>query len=137
VRVFFDSSAFAKRYLAEPGTREVLAWCDRAVEIGLSAIALPEIVSAFCRLKREAKITPTQYQQLKNELIGDVEDVAICDLAPNVLAGSIRALEASSLRSMDAIHIASALALECDLFVSADQRQCEAAALAGLNVERV
>ena len=50
MRVCFDSSAFAKRYINEPGTAEVLAWCDRADELVLSVIALPEMISAFCRL---------------------------------------------------------------------------------------
>jgi len=62
VRVFFDSSAFVKRYVEESGTDAVLNWCDQATEIGLSAIALPEIVSAFCRLRREDKINDTQYR---------------------------------------------------------------------------
>ena len=47
MRVFFDSSAFAKRYVDEVGTPEVLIWCDRANELLLSVIALPELVSAF------------------------------------------------------------------------------------------
>lgn len=50
MRVFFDTSAFVKRYIYEAGTDSVLEWCDRATEIGLSGIALPEIVSAFYRL---------------------------------------------------------------------------------------
>jgi predicted nucleic acid-binding protein len=38
---------------------------------------------------------------------------------------------------MDAIHIGSALALNADVFVSADNRQLEAAARAGLVVQQV
>ena len=72
--VFFDSSAFAKRYVQELGSETVGEWCDRATEIGLAAIALPEIVSAFCRLQREGKITLEQYQQLKGELFADIDD---------------------------------------------------------------
>lgn len=137
MRIFFDSSAFAKRYVREAGTDQVLALCDQATEMGMSAIALPEIISAFCRLNRENKITRVQYQQIKDALIADIEDAAICDLTANVLANSIKALELASMRSMDAIHIGSALALQCDLFVSADLRQCDAASRIGLRVERV
>ena len=53
MRVFFDSSAFVKRYVREAGTDLVLSWCEQATELCLSGIALPEIVSAFCRLLRE------------------------------------------------------------------------------------
>lgn len=135
--VFFDSSAFAKRYVQEAGSDEVLSWSERASEIGLSGIALPEIISAFCRLSREKRISRKQYHSLKVSLLEDVRDAAICDLSPEVIRHSILALEKSVLRGMDAIHIGSALALSAAVFVSADQRQCHAAKLAGLRVVKV
>ena len=137
MRVFFDSSAFVKRYVREVGTDAVLEWCDRATEIGLFGIALPEIISAFCRLRSEARIHDTQYRQLKSLLLTDIEDAAICDLTPAVLAQAISSLETNVLRGMDAIHIGSAVTLGADVFISADQRQREAAARAGLRVEAV
>ncbi len=137
MRVFFDTSAFVKRYIAENGTDTVLDWCQRATEIGLSAIAVPELISAFCRLQRENKITNQQYQQLKKALLSDVEDIAIGDLTPLVLSQTVISLENNVLRAMDAIHIGSAMALECDVFISADQRQLVAAEQAGLNVVTV
>jgi len=133
--VFFDSSAFVKRYIRESGTDQVLDWCDKATEIGLASIILPEIISAFCRLRRESIISDIQYRQLKSLLLADIEDAALCDLAPTVLAQTISALENNTLRAMDAIHIASAVIMKADVFISADKRQCEAAVQAGLRVE--
>lgn len=132
--VFFDSSAFVKRYVREEGTDLVLFWCEQATELCLSGIALPEIVSAFCRLLRENRITPEQYTHLKNTLMADITDAAICDLAPEVIRLSLLVLEKNTLRGMDAIHLGSALALKADIFVSADTRQSAAAAQAGLKV---
>lgn len=137
MRVFFDSSAFAKRYIHENGTDTVLEWCERATEIGLSGIALPEIISAFCRLRREKRITDTQYRQLKSLLLADIEDAAVCDLTPAILAQAVSCLETNILRGMDAIHIGSAVTIKADVFVSADKKQCDAAAQAGLQVEVV
>jgi hypothetical protein len=137
MRVFFDSSAFVKRYVREEGTDVVLSWCDQATELCLSGIALPEIVSAFCRLLRENLASPVQYRHLKNMLMADISDAAICDLTPEVIRHSIISLEKNVLRGMDAIHLGSALALKVDLFVSADARQCDAAAQAGLRVVQV
>ena len=133
--VFFDTSAFVKRYVNESGTDKVMAWCDRAAEIGLSGIALPEIISVFCRLQREGKITDGQYRQLKSLLMADIEDSVLCDLTPLVLSQAILSLENNVLRGMDALHIGSAVALKADVFISSDKRQCEAAGLAGLQVE--
>jgi predicted nucleic acid-binding protein len=135
VFIFFDSSAFVKRYVNEIGTENILALCDKATEIGLSGIALPEIISAFCRLRREGKIVDTQYRQLKSLLLADIEDVVICDLTPVVLAKAVACLEDNTLRGMDAIHIGSAVTLNADIFVSADKRQIDAAARVGLKVQ--
>lgn len=137
MRIFFDTSAFVKRYVSEDGTDAVLKWCDQATEIILSGIALAEIVSAFCRLHREGRITDTQYRQLKSLLLADIEDAAICDLTPAVLAQAILSLEMNVLRGMDAIHVGSAVVLKADLFVSSDKRQLDAAARMGLRVENV
>ena len=137
MRVFFDSSAFVKRYVREEGTDVVLSWCDQATELCLSGIALPEIVSAFCRLLREDLVSPVQYRHLKTMLMADISDAAICDLTPEVIRQSIISLEKSALRGMDATHLGSALALIVDLFVSADARQCDAATQAGLRVVQV
>jgi predicted nucleic acid-binding protein len=137
MRVFFDSSAFVKRYIREAGSDAVLQWCDQATEITLSGIALPELVSTFCRLHREGKINATQYRQLKSILLADIEDAAICDLTPMVLAHAISSLEGNVLRGMDAIHIGSALALKADIFISSDKRQLDAAARSGLRIGAV
>jgi predicted nucleic acid-binding protein len=137
MRVFFDSSAFVKRYIGEEGTDVVLSWCDQATELCLSGIALPEIISAFCRLQRENHVSPLQYRHLKTMLMADIIDASICDLTAEVMRHTIVGLENNVLRGMDAIHLGSALALEVDVFVSADARQCVAAEQAGLRVVQV
>lgn len=137
MRVFFDSSALAKRYIDEKGTREVLAWCDQASELTLSVIAIPELISAFSRLRRERKLSPNQYQRLKSELTADIADALICDTTPQVIGHSIQALEKHPLRGMDAIHIGAAVVSEAEVFVSADGKQCAAARALGLKVVAV
>ncbi len=132
MRVFLDSSAFAKRYIRETGTAEVLDWCDRASELALSGVALAEIVAAFCRLRRDGVLSPRDYDRLKANFLEDIRDVAVCDLTPPVMASAIRALERSPLRGMDAIHIGSAVAIGADVFLSADRKQHDAALAAGL-----
>lgn len=131
MRVFFDSSAFAKRYVGERGTSQVLEWCEQADELVLSVIALPEMISAFCRLRREARLTQAEYTQIKQDLMADLADAQLCD---TVIQFAIQALESSALRGMDPIHIGAAQLCEADVFVSADARQCAAARDAGLKV---
>ena len=137
MRIFFDSSAFVKRYVREAGTERVLALCDRADELVLSVIAVPEIMSAFCRLRREGKVSEADYDRLKRDLMEDVVDAMLCDVAQDIVAKSIESLEGGVLRGMDAIHVGTAYVTKCHLFVSSDARQCEAAIRAGLAVEQV
>jgi len=137
MRIFFDSSAFAKRYVREQGTDQVLALCDQATELCLSGIALVEIISAFCRLRREDRISSDQYRQIKALLLADITDAAISDLTPEVIRLSIISLESNVLRGMDALHIGSALALKADMFVTADTRQHAAALQAGLQATQI
>ncbi len=135
MRVFFDASAFAKRYVREEGTEEVLDWCNRADELALSIIAVSEIVSAFCRLKREARLSDAQYNACKENFLADITDAVICDTSPRVIQLAVSALERHALRGMDSIHIGAALACAADVFVTADVRQREAAKSLGLRVQ--
>ncbi|MEY2342259.1 type II toxin-antitoxin system VapC family toxin [Acidithiobacillus sp. IBUN Pt1247-S3] len=134
MRVYFDSSAFAKRYIQEAGTDTVLEWCQRANEMLLSVITVPEIISALCRLQREVRLSVEQYHGIKQALLADISDALICEMAPPVIQRAVHALEQYPLRGMDAIHVGAALAANADRFLSADQRQCLAAQALGLNV---
>ena len=134
MRVYFDSSAFAKRYIDETGTADVLAWCGRASELALSVIAVPEMISAFRRLQREGRLTDAQYQIIKRALMLDIADALICDTTPQVIQHAVKALENHTLRGMDAIHLGAALACTAEVFISADARQCRAAEAFGLQV---
>lgn len=134
VRVFFDSSAFAKRYLLEADTGVTLQWCERATELALSVIAVPELIAAFCRLRREGKISEGQYAQLKGDLLADLADIMIIDTTPHVIHQATLALEGHALRGMDAIHIGAAIACAAEVFITVDSRQRAAAAGMGLKV---
>jgi uncharacterized protein len=137
MRVFLDSSAFAKRYLMESGSATVLEWCSKADELAIASIAVPEIVSALNRLLREGKLSALQYQEAKSNLMADIVDIAICDLDAQVVHQAIQCLEQSTLRGMDAIHVACAISVAADHFITADKQQNEAALRAGLRSQLV
>jgi predicted nucleic acid-binding protein len=134
VKVFLDTSAFAKRYVAEAGSDKVLALCHEAESLIVCTICLPELISTLSRLVREKKLTKAAYRQLKAEVMADLTDVDVCQLTDEVQASSISLLESHPLRAMDALHVACALACRPDVFVSADHRQLAAARNAGLKV---
>jgi predicted nucleic acid-binding protein len=137
MKLFLDSSAFAKRFVDEPGSELVQSLCSRADELGLSVLCVPEIVSALNRLQREKRLTPQQYREAKRHLLEDVRDADILHLTDSVVGTALQILEASPVRAMDALHIACAGEWKADLFASADDRQVAAARKMGLTVKQV
>ena len=134
MKVFLDTSAFAKRYVAEPGSDKVFAICQKADSLIVSVICLPELISTLSRLVREKKLTKAAYRKLKVDAMADLADVDICQITSEVLASVIALLESYPLRALDAIHVACALNVKPDVFISADQRQIAGARKAGLKI---
>jgi predicted nucleic acid-binding protein len=137
VKTFFDSSAFAKRYVEEPGSQAVDSICQEATEVALSVLCVPEILSALNRRVREGILTSREYEEAKQYLSQDIRDVVIINLIPQVISTCTKILEASPVRAADALQLACALGWETELFVSADRRQISAAKKAGLRTKLV
>ena len=106
MRLFLDTSAFAKRFLEEAGSDDVEAFCMRASDLGLSVICVPEIISAMNRRVRERSLSRRQYEVAKKRLAQDVSDADIIQLTSAVVARSVKILERNPLRAMDALHLA-------------------------------
>jgi predicted nucleic acid-binding protein len=137
MRIFLDSSAFAKRYIEEPGSEKVEDLCAQATELGVSSICLPEVISGLCRLRRDSILTRNQYEVTKEALLRDFEDIAVCNITPAVIEQTIHILETNTLRTLDALHIGCALEWKAEVFASSDLRQISAAKKTGLKVVRV
>jgi uncharacterized protein len=135
--LFFDTSAFIKRYIDESGSVEIQNLCDQADDIGISMLLPVEAVSTFTRLKREKRISLKQYGQLKEALLADIRDITIIPLSPQILKSAINGLENSPLKAIDAIHIGCALEYQPDFFVSCDAQQLSAAARSGLRIKQM
>jgi predicted nucleic acid-binding protein len=132
MRVVADSSAFAKRYVREPGSDQLNDLLARATELGVCIILIPEIFSALNRLLRENRISNEAYQHIKQQFLTDINDAIILQTTPETVASAIELLETNTLRAMDALHIAAAILWQADLFVTADKRQWLAARHAGI-----
>ncbi len=137
MKTFFDSSAFAKRYVEEPGSSIIEEICYDSSDLALSIICVPEILSALNRKLREKEIEESDYYLAKNKLFKEIEDISILNITPWVINKSIELLENNPLRTLDALHIACALEWQPDLFVSSDQRQINAVKKSGLSVRFV
>ncbi|MBP7654903.1 type II toxin-antitoxin system VapC family toxin [Candidatus Dependentiae bacterium] len=137
MKLFFDTSAIAKRYIYEKGSEDIEKLLYAADEVCISMIAISEIFSALNRLIREKKILRDQYNSIKKAIYVDVSEFSICNITPEIIESSIFFLEKSPLKAMDSIQLACAFKMNIDTFISSDRKQIEAAKDIGLNVLKI
>lgn len=137
MKTFFDSSAFAKRYIEEPGSQAVDKLCLETTELAVAVLCVPEIISALNRRVRERLLSRGDYRIAKQRLAEDLRDAVVINVTPSVISASTAILESGPVRAMDALHAACALEWGADIFVSSDHRQITAAKKAGLRTQCV
>jgi predicted nucleic acid-binding protein len=125
---YLDSSALVKLAVAEPETRRLYAFLADWPERVASALVHVEVPRALARAG-----APPGTRRRALAVLGRIVVVAIDDA---VLSRAAR-VEPAALRSLDAIHLATAFRLGEDLgvFVTYDDRLAAAAKQAGLQVE--
>ena len=137
MRLYLDTSALAKRYVLEKGSDTVTEKCEVAGVILLSVLSPIEMASVFSRMHREKKITEKQHIELSKEFEMDLAGATLIKLDDGVIAGAIGCVERRGIATLDAIHIASAEASGCTLFLTADIRQYAAARAGGIKSELI
>jgi predicted nucleic acid-binding protein len=126
---YADASALVKTLLKEKETVALRAYLEGADVISCDLV-LTEIPRALHRAASEdGSLSLDLLLDRAREL---VDALALQPLDPSLLAGA-GALAEPALRTLDAIHVASAVALyPIDAFVTYDERQAAAARLVGL-----
>jgi predicted nucleic acid-binding protein len=124
--VYLDASAIVKLLADEPGSAELAAYLQARPLRVASRIAEVEVRRAVARLGGMVD---------HDRLAGVLGALTIVELAASVALAAGR-LSPALLRTLDAIHLATALELLPDLeaFVTYDQRLAEAATAAGIAV---
>ena len=134
---YFDTSALVKRYIVEPGRRDVLRLLRRN-ECVSSAVLPVELRSGLRRRVSEGSINAAQIPAILQHVAVDRAYWTLVDVGNEVLAGAEKLVAAHSIRTLDAIHIASAQLFAARgsiaglTFVSAEKRQTETAMAVGL-----
>ena len=125
--LYLDSSALVKLVAPEPQTAALLELIEPRPEVVSSALAQVEVLRA---VRRSAAPRGTRDRALA--VLSRVHLIAM----DGPILEAAAALEPPDLRSLDAIHLATALALgpELDALVGYDSRLNAAAEAAGLRV---
>ena len=127
--LYADASALVKLVRDEAESAALRAYLDGA-DLVSSQLVLTEIPRA---VRRAAAREPALPLDLLLERAGELIDALALRPLDRALLKGAGALAEPALRALDAIHVASAVALDpLDAFVTYDERQAAAARLAGL-----
>jgi predicted nucleic acid-binding protein len=126
--IYLDSAAIVKLVHAEPESPALRLWLDKRAETGWISSVLTEIES----FRALARYAPEAVSRLPAVL--DQIDLIDLDQRIRILA---RTVQPVTVRSLDAIHLGTALQSRPGLtsFVTYDKRLLDAARAAGLPVD--
>ena len=126
--IYLDTSAAAKLVKNEQGSAELAIFITARIGEPLvsSALIYPELLRAVARV--DPALTP--------QAVALVQRIMTVPMATDIVLESAT-VGNPYLRTLDAIHLASALSIgaEVSSFVTYDKRLAEAAAVAGLTVD--
>ena len=135
---YFDTSVLVKRYVREAGSKRAAELLRRYRFLSSAIISL-EALSAVSRRKAAGELSERSFEAILSRMQSDRQHWARVELSEPVLSRGEAIIDKATLRTLDSLHIASALVFQ-DLsglhvpFITADERQREGAQLAGLHV---
>lgn len=140
---FADTGFIASLYLEESTSKAADAALGVKREpLPLTPLVALELRNAFNRAVQRQRITAAQRDALWQDVEADLASsfLVLTPVASAALHDSARQLSdrytpTLGTRSLDLLHVAAALLLDAEVFLSFDDRQRKAAASEGLNVK--
>ena len=137
---YVDTSVLLKRYVKEAGSADARRLLRR-YRVLSSAIAPVEATSALWRRRAVGDVSDADLQAILGRLAGDRSHWELVDLTADVLDQAELVIQRAGVRTLDAVHLASALVVRATSgrrpaarFITADARQRDAAVGLGLQV---
>ncbi len=138
---YLDTSALIKRYHREMGTEKVNQLFEeilvRKSDAFISYLGVLEAVSAITRHKKE--LGSSYSKVMKGVLMEVSENLSIIPIDDEVVTTSMKMVLTHNIRSLDAIHLATAVIIKSYLnkeiiFISSDKELLNAAEIEGFKV---
>ena len=134
MRVYADSSALIKRSVEEPESDALQAALDRYVA---DDAAIVSSSLAWIEVSRALRTRLDAGHSHEDE-IHDAIDVALSGVAERLITADVvglaRRIAPTVLRTLDAIHLATAILLDADVVLTYDDRLAEAGRRNGLAI---
>jgi predicted nucleic acid-binding protein len=135
---YFDTSVLVKRYVKEEGSATARRLLQRYRFLS-SAIAPVEVLSALSRRHTAGELTRRDFLAIRSRFDKDRSYWELVEVGAIVLSQAEELVQKTGLRTLDALHVASALTFQAASgliipFITADIRQREAAEKLALNL---
>jgi uncharacterized protein len=137
VIVYVDASALVKRYVTEPGSKEVIALTVSAVAVATAVISRAEVAAAFARAVRVHVLDNDGGRRAQRRFLREWPDLVRVPITEALAARAEGLAWDHGLRGYDAVDLAAALtwkdSIGQDVVVATFDRELwEAAPRAGL-----
>lgn len=131
---YVDTSTFIKLLIVEKGTSIAETIWNSADIPSASRLLRVEAHSTLAHAHRIRRLTVTQFESAKRELKVLWARLTIVEMTPQIGERACEFVETMELRALDAVHLASAIAVGANVLTSADGKLCIAARTIGLHV---
>lgn len=123
---YIDTSAAAKLLVLEPDSDAMASWVQHAEDTNIELVSSLLLETELRRFGLRSGIEQSSVTQV-------LGGIALAELPPSLFLEA-GLLGETSLRTLDALHLASAIRLEVDELVTYDDRLAHAARALGLEV---
>jgi predicted nucleic acid-binding protein len=131
---YFDTSAFVRCLVAEPGAETAQRVWETADDVASVRLLYPEVRAALARARRLGRLTSRLHASVKATCEAMWSELAVVEVDAALAADAGDLAELETLRGYDAVHLAAALTVECDVLVCGDDDLCAAGLRRGLSV---
>ena len=134
---YLDTSALVKRYVAERGSSETIAFTSQADVVATSIVSRAEIAAALAKAARTRVLTPVAARKAQRAFTAEWQNLVRVAVSEAVVERAERMAWDHALRGYDAVHLATALSWQGTVdpgltFATFDRRLWEVARLSGL-----
>lgn len=134
---YLDTSALVKLLLRDEDGAEMVESVVEATDMAYtSRVAHPEARAALAAARRAGRLTAREHAVAQRDADRAIRSLRIVELSPSLARAAGEVAERFALRALDAVHLASALALgpRDTIVVTWDRELATAASVAGLGI---
>jgi len=135
MKIYVDTSALLRRYFREKESEEVVRLLQEPHTRMVSGLVFVELASVFRRALHGRRISAKEHQVLTEAARKDLKHFRLLPAGEELFRQAALVADLTGLKSLDAIHLASARMAGADLVLTFDTEMALAAKVVGLKIK--